>query len=100
MGNGASGNGRLFGEASLLTKIIVGVMTAVIVSGLVFGVRVYAFMNAGARFTPTNYLENERAQDTEIHLLYVPRDVYRADMRRIEEHLVRIEKKLDEVLDE
>jgi hypothetical protein len=98
-----NGNGsKWFTESSLLSKVVAGVLVGVLVFLVVgmigFGSRVYAFMAEGPRFSSEDYLREENAQDAKIHAEYMPRDVYRSDMRRIEGQLKRIEEKLDDAL--
>ena len=103
MGNG-NGSKRMFSEASFLSKIVAGVLVGVLVFLVIgavgFGGKVYAFMEAGPRFSSEDYLREENKQDMIIHAEYMPRDVYKSDMRRIEEHLERIEEKLDDALNQ
>ena len=98
MGNGAGGNGRLFEGASVLTKIVVGVMIAMIVSGLAFGVRVYAFMNAGDRFTSSDGRDLEARMFLYVEEHYVREETLDARFLAIQRQLDRIEKKMDEAL--
>ena len=85
---------------TVLWGMLVGVMVFLVVGAIGFGGKVYAFMAEGERFSSEDYLREEKKQDAIIHAEYMPRDVYRSDMRRIEEHLKRIEGKLDDVLDQ
>ena len=96
MGNGDGGN-KLFNGSSLLAKVMAGVVTILIISGLAFGARVYAFMEAGPRFSSEDYLRAETKQSLYIHSEFMPRDVYEVNQLRAEEHRVRIQEQLNEM---
>ena len=80
----------------VMLKIITGVGTAVLIAVLFFGMRVYAFMETGDRFTP----EDGEAIEQTVKEDYVQKDVYEADQRNLREQLTRMEKKLDTLVRE
>ena len=96
-GMGVNGNGKGWGAASFVTKVIAGVVTAAIIAGIAFGAQVYAFMNAGERFTPKDgrVLYNDVLTYTEEH--YVREETLDARFNAIQRQLDRIEDKIDEL---
>lgn len=78
----------------VMLKIGVGVITAVLIAVIFFGVRVYAFMEAGDRFTPAD--GTAMYEKVEDH--FVDAEVYERDLKYTREQLKRIEQKLDLLL--
>jgi hypothetical protein len=97
-GNGKLFNGRFSKADDMILKVGAGVATALIVAVAFFGMRVYAFMQEGERFTPEMHRSEEAEQMQYIEKHYVRSDVYDSDMKHLEEQLDRIERKLDKVL--
>ena len=95
MANG-NGSGRWISETTM--KILVAVITAAIISGLGFGMRVYAFMAAGDRFTPEMHQDSVDRAWTMAREEFMQKDVYATDRQHLDRRLDRIERKLDEVL--
>jgi hypothetical protein len=94
-------NGEINGSKWLTEqamKIVVGVVTATIITALVFGVRVYAFMSAGERFTPSMHEESVQEAWREAREVFVESDVYERDREYLDRRLNRIEDKLDEII--
>jgi len=107
MGDEMIRKGKVFVEASLLSKVVAGVVTgiliAMIVSGATLGGKLYTFVNSGPRFTPNDYLRSEIEQEKSLHDLYVGRDVYAGHVlriKRIEASQLRMEQKIDRILQE
>ena len=80
----------------VMLKIMAGVGTAVLVAILFFGMKVYAFMETGDRFTS----EDGAAQLEYVEERYVQKDVYKSEQEHIKEQLDRIEAKLNTLLRE
>ena len=91
-------NGRFDKVDDMVLKIGTGVITALLIAGLVFGMRVYAFMSTGARHTPEMDAAVETSQYEYIEEHYVQSDVYERDREHLDERLERMEKKLDQLL--
>lgn len=104
-GNGKTNNGRLFhGRFSkvddVILKIGAGVATIFLIAIVSFGMKVYAFMEAGDRFTPEMHSEWEEMQRQNIEEHYVQKDVYSTDLNNLKDRLDRIEDKQDKILAE
>lgn len=80
-------------------RVFVGVVTAFLITGIAFGVRVYAFMSAGDRFTPEMHQESVEKAWELAREEFMQKDVYALDRRYLDKRLDRIEAKLDEVLE-
>ena len=84
----------------LATRVFAGVVTVVIVSLLIFGVRVYAFMSAGDRFTPEMHNESVDKAWVLAREEFVQSDVYERDREYLKIRLDRIEGKLDKIIEQ
>lgn len=94
--NGTKNGSKWLSETAI--KILTGVTVIAIIAVLSFGVRVYAFMSAGDRFTPEMHQESvDRAWDL-ARDEFMQKDVHEMQMIFLERRLDRIESKLDEII--
>ena len=78
----------------IMLKIISGVMIVSLIAVLSFGMKVYAFMESGDRFTAQDGKKLEKVLREEL----VDTHVYERDREYLSERLDKIEKKLDLLL--
>ena len=94
--NGTKNGSKWLSETAI--KVLTGVTVIAIAGVLVFGVRVYAFMSAGERFTPSMHQESvDKAWDL-ARDEFMQMDVYERDRVHLDRRLNRIEAKLDEII--
>ena len=79
-----------------MLKFITGVGVVFIIAALSFGLKVYAFMESGDRFTAQDGVSLEHMVEDNFTTL----ELHDRDMRYITERLDRIEMKLDLILQE
>ena len=107
----ANGNGSVNGVAraakerftrvdDLILKIGAGVVTAVIVAMLLFGMKVYGFMAQGDRFTAEMHTQSVDEAWVAAREEFTHSDVYERDREYLDRRLDRIEEKLDQLLEE
>jgi len=94
--NGTKNGSRWISESAM--KILVGVVTAGLVASLIFGIRVYAFMSAGDRYTPEMHQESLDSAWDQARDEFMQMDVYERDRFYLDRRLDRIERKLDEII--
>ena len=101
--NGKFFKGRFSRVDDMILKIGAGVTTAVLIATIFFGMKVYAFMAEGERYTEKQHLE----QSTKViddawkaaRLEFVHTDVYERDREYLDKRLDRMEAKIDQLLE-
>ncbi len=86
-------------NSNLLKKIGAGVATAVLIAIILFGLKVYAFVDSSKVFTEQMHNESVNAAWIAARDEFVQSDVYDRDREYLDRRLDSIDTKLDKLLE-